>query len=118
MTPEQTRASMNLTMIGRLVQRHGLTAEEAATAVAQHSRGETGPHTPLIAAEAFVMLGEFTARLRAALIEAFAPAMERLAAGLAQLARNVQTLTEQDTGRRRSDRPAWVSPYGPPARRR
>lgn len=118
MTPEQTRASMTLTMIGRLVARHGLTVEEAVTAVAQNNRGETGPHTHLIGAEALAMLGEFTARLRAALAEAFAPAMQAVGQALAEFARTVRAVADEPAPGRRRDRPAWVSPYGPPARRR
>lgn len=117
MTPEQTRAAMNLKMIGRLVERHGLTAEDAATAIAQHHRGETGPHTPLITAEAFAMLGEFTARLRAAISEAFTAVVREAAESFAAFTRAVESSAAPGSGRR-PDRPAWASPYGPPARRR
>ncbi|MFD0209174.1 hypothetical protein ACFVH9_08550 [Streptomyces hirsutus] len=113
MTPEQARAALWLT--GRLIKRHGLTVEEAVTAVAQKQRQETGPHTHLVAAEAAAVMSEATATLRA-LMDAVRPAAEAAAAAMAALVRALQT-APQPPARARRDRPAWVSPYGPPRRR-
>ncbi|MGY3199794.1 hypothetical protein [Streptomyces sp. TE5632] len=113
MTPEQARAALLLT--GRLIQRHGLTVEEAVTAVAQKQRKETGPHTHLVAAEAAAVMSEATATLRA-FTDALRPAVEAAAAAIAALVRTLQT-APQPAARTRRDRPAWASPYGPPRRR-
>ncbi|MFC8885844.1 hypothetical protein ACFT54_09815 [Streptomyces cinereoruber] len=118
MTPEQTQACAALVVIGRLVKNHGLTAEEAATALAQHRRQETGPHTDLVAAEARAFLAEALGPLRAALrqiAQTLAPAVKAASEAMAELHRALQTT---HTGRARRDRPAWTSPYGPAHRRR
>lgn len=112
MTPEQAHARAALLLIGRLVKRRGLTVREAVTAVAQRRRRETGPHTDLVLAEARAVLAEALAPMRA-LIEAFQPVARAAATVMAELGGALSQAPDV-----RADRPAWVSPYGPPPRRR
>ncbi|MFD5788633.1 hypothetical protein ACFWH1_18670 [Streptomyces sp. NPDC127037] len=114
MTPEQASAHAALILIGRLVRLHGLTTEEAVTAVAQRRRREDGPHTHLVVAEAHTVLAEAMAPIRT-FMEAMRPVATAAAAAMAELARALQPIARRAaTGR---DRPAWASPYGPPPRR-
>lgn len=119
MTPEQAQARAALLMILRLVRHHDLTAAEAANAVSQRRRGETGPHTHLVTMEADAIIREAAAPLRAA-IQALQPLMQMAADAMAELLRAAQ---QAATGIRASTkaprtRPAWMSAYGPPTRRR
>ncbi|GAA2948679.1 hypothetical protein ACFPN0_14970 [Kitasatospora cinereorecta] len=116
MTPEQASARAALILIGRLVKLHGLTVEEAVTAVAQRRRRETGPHTHLVLAEAHAVMAEALAPIRAA-IDAFRPMAQAAAAAMAELSRTLRQTTPKATAARH-DRPAWATPYGPPPRRR
>jgi hypothetical protein len=50
------------------------------------------------------------------LIEAFQPVVKAAAAAMADLVKTFQPVVQQIAARR--DRPAWVTPYGPPPRRR
>ncbi|MFZ4266552.1 hypothetical protein [Streptomyces arboris] len=110
MTPEQASARAALLLVRRLISRHGLTYEDAVTAVTQRRRGEDGPHTHLVLAEATAVLREaiepirtFAAALRPA-AEAAARAMTTLTAALR---------TAPATTQAHPDRPAWATPYGP-----
>ncbi|BBA98299.1 hypothetical protein RVR_4431 [Actinacidiphila reveromycinica] len=115
MTPEQASARAALVLIHRLVRRHGLSVEDAATAVAQRRRREDGPHTHLVVAEAHAVLAEAMAPIRT-FMEAMRPVAKAAAAAMAELARALQPVARQVAAGR--DRPAWASPYGPPPRRR
>ncbi|WP_433856717.1 hypothetical protein [Streptomyces kronopolitis] len=115
MTPDTARAA--LLVAQRLVARHGLTAQQALAAVAQAERGESGEHTDLVRTEAHALLAELAAAL-APIREAFrrmAPAVKAAGAAMLQAAEQLRS-SPASAGRR--DRPAWQSPYGPPARRR
>ncbi|MEC3995216.1 hypothetical protein VSR01_17405 [Actinacidiphila sp. DG2A-62] len=116
MTPEQASARAALLLISRLVRNHGLTADEAATAVVQRRRRETGPHTHLVIVEANAVLAEAFAPMRK-VIEAFQPIAKAAAAAMADLVRAFQPVAQQAAAAHR-DRPAWASPYGPPPRGR
>ncbi|MGW6456299.1 hypothetical protein ACWF94_10295 [Streptomyces sp. NPDC055078] len=116
MTPEQASARAALILIGRLVKLHGLTVEEAVTAVAQRRRRESGRHTHLVVAEARAVMAEAMAPIRAA-IEAFRPMAQAAAAAMAVLDRALRQTAPAATATRH-DRPAWATPYGPPPRRR
>ncbi|MEU6929007.1 hypothetical protein AB0A05_07565 [Streptomyces sp. NPDC046374] len=116
MTPEQASARAALLLIGRLVKRHGLTVEEAVTAVAQRRRRETGPHTDLVVAEAHAVLAEALAPIRACM-DALRPMAQAAAAAMAELGRALNQAAPVARAAR-ADRPAWASPYGPPPRRR
>ncbi|MEZ7005015.1 hypothetical protein [Streptomyces sp. AD55] len=107
MTPEQARAHAALILIHRLVRNHGLTAEEAVTAVAQRRRREDGPHTDLVIAEAHAVVAEAAAPVMAMI--------KKMAEAMAELARAFKPATGKTAAARR-DRPAWASPYGPPPR--
>ncbi|WNI31479.1 hypothetical protein [Streptomyces sp. ITFR-6] len=115
MTPEQASAHAALVLIRRLVRTHGLSVEDAATAVAQRRRREDGPHTHLVVAEAHAVLAEAMAPIRT-FMEAMRPVAKAAAAAMAELARALQPVARQVATVR--DRPAWASPYGPPPRRR
>ncbi|WP_284576703.1 hypothetical protein [Streptomyces sp. 2P-4] len=118
MTPDQAHARAALILIRRLVQNHGLTVEEAVTAVAQRRRGETGPHTQLVAREATAVVREAAAPIRAAL-EALRPAFAAATAAMAELARALRAaIPSQPAASTHRDRPAWATPYGPPPRQR
>ncbi|MFE3378779.1 hypothetical protein [Streptomyces anulatus] len=112
-TSHETRAAALL--ISRLVRLRGLTALEALAAVDQAHRKATGPHTHLVHQEATQLLTEMTASVRAAL-EALRPVAAAAARAMADLSRALAPVARQATTR--PDRPAWASPYGPPARRR
>ena len=113
MTKPQAEAAMLL--VHRLITRHGLTTEEAVTAVAQRHRGVEGPHTHLVTAEAQTVVKDTAAAFRA-VAEALRPAAEAAAAAIRAFLEAVRTAPHLP-GRRR-DRPAWQSPYGPAQRRR
>ncbi|MFD9903882.1 hypothetical protein [Streptomyces sp. NPDC059063] len=105
-------------LTGSLIHHHGLTPEEAAQAVLQRRRGETGPHAHLVDAEAAALLKQAQALMQA-VIKAFEPLARAGMNSMAELARAVQSAA-QDTGEAptvRPNRPAWASPYGPPPRR-
>lgn len=114
------RANGRNMLIQRLIDRHGLTADEARAAILDAERGQQGPHTELAGLEAQAALDEIRAAFRAA----FQPLLERVTAQFAQLKEAFQHLPEaagcNDCGRpaRRRDRPAWQTPYGPAPRRR
>lgn len=117
MTPEQAQGRAAVMLAARLVDRHGLTAREALTAVAQVQRHETGPHTHLVRAEATAVLNEIAAPFRA-LVQAVQPLFATAARAASDLLAAFRTRpqeTHEPVSRRR---PAWQSPYGPPPRHR
>ncbi|MGW6391149.1 hypothetical protein ACWFR1_11730 [Streptomyces sp. NPDC055103] len=116
MTPEQASARAALILIGRLVKLHGLTVEEAVTAVAQRRRREDGQHTHLVLAEAHAVMAEALEPIRA-LMEAWRPAVQAAAEAMAELGRALRQSAPAAAAARR-DRPAWATLYGPPPRRR
>ncbi|MFB8347981.1 hypothetical protein [Streptomyces niveus] len=116
MTPEQASARAAIILVRRLIMNHGLTVEEAVTAVAQLRRREDGPHTHLVVAEAHAVMAEALVPIRK-MIEAFQLIAQAAAAAMAELGRALRQNAPAATAVRR-DRPAWASPYGPPPRRR
>jgi uncharacterized protein YukE len=65
---------------------------------------------------------EFAACLRR-LVDAFQPLVAAAKAAMAELVKALQPIAQQlaeqtKPGRARRDRPAWMSPYGPPTRHR
>lgn len=118
MTTEQVEARAVMVLVFRLVQRYELTPQEASVAVGQRRRGETGPHTHLVAEEATALMRDMAAPFRA-FLEAMRPAAEAAAAAMSELSRALRAaIPQQPAGRPGRDRPAWASPYGPPPRRR
>lgn len=125
MTPEQAQHRAALLLVHRLIHRRGLTLIEALTAVDQRRRGEPGPHTDLVTAEANAYVREFSVSLRA-LVEAFRPLMAAAAKAMTGLAKALQPVARQlaehaaasSAPARRRDRPAWATSYGPPPGRR
>ncbi|MFJ2206000.1 hypothetical protein [Streptomyces microflavus] len=115
MTPEQASARAALLLVRRLIHHHGLTYEDAVTAVTQRRRGEDGPHTHLVLAEATAVVREAIDPIRT-LMEALRPAAESAARALAALAATIRTTPP--TTQAWPDRPAWATPYGPPTRHR
>ncbi|MFF4292160.1 hypothetical protein ACFY0N_00720 [Streptomyces vinaceus] len=116
MISAEARVRAALMLVGRLIDRHGLTPDEAVTAVAQRGRRETGPHTDLVTLEATAVLEEAFAPIRA-LMDAFKPIAEAAAVVMADLARALRTAHERQAVAPHASRPAWASPYGPPPRR-
>lgn len=108
MTPEQASDHAALLLTSRLVHYHGLTIEEAATAVVQRRRRQHGPHTDLVTTEAHAVLTEAAAPIRTAL-EAIRPAVKAAATAMADLTRTCRKAIPA-----RHDRPACTSPQGPP----
>ncbi|MGW1989642.1 hypothetical protein [Embleya sp. NPDC001921] len=109
-------------LLGRLVGRHGLTIDEGMQAIALYSRREHGPHADLVAAEHATLSAELLAPYRE-FAERFTPLVQAAAAALngffEELRQQLSTVTAaRATAAARRDRPAWVSPYGPPRRRR
>ncbi|WP_329151255.1 hypothetical protein OIU91_28465 [Streptomyces sp. NBC_01456] len=127
-------------LVRRLVDEHELDEPTARDAVDRYRCGEDGPHHELVHRAGFEVYAELSGwdvdGLRVAVREsarryvdrlrritlAMAPVVremqEHLAAAAAAL-RNVGVVGEDGTQRRpvMRDRPAWQSPYGPPARR-
>ncbi|MGW6416328.1 hypothetical protein [Streptomyces sp. NPDC055055] len=112
---QETRATQILVLM--LITRRGLTPQEASLAVDQARRNEVGPHTHLATLEAARILAAATTPVHAAL-EALRPIAETAARAMADLARVLAPVTKQLAGSNRGDRPDWVTPYGPPPRRR
>ncbi|MFZ3595103.1 hypothetical protein [Streptomyces sp. BH104] len=116
MSPDTADAALFVAQ--RLVTRHGLTTRQALTAVAQAEREETGEHADLARAEARALLSELASQL-APVREAFrrlVPAVKAAADALGQAVAQLRTPAAPTV--RRVRRPAWQSPYGPPAGRR
>lgn len=117
MTTEQAQGRATVVLAARLVDRHGLTAREALTAVSQVIRHEPGPHTHLVRAEATAITHELVAPFRA-LLQAVQPLMTTAARALAELAAAFQRPPHPSRAAAERPRPAWQSPYGPPPRHR
>lgn len=115
--PDVHTARAMVVLAYRLAQRRGLTMHEAFTAIDQCRQKEPGPHTHLVSMEAAQLLTEATAPVRA-MLEALRPLAESATRAMAELARALAPITRQAATSNRGDRPAWVSPYGPPPRRR
>ncbi|MFD3844758.1 hypothetical protein ACFWVB_02560 [Streptomyces microflavus] len=113
MTPEQARAQAALVLTNRLVTNRGLTRADAVTAVVQRKHDETGPHTDLVTAEAIAVLDEAFAPIRA-FTAALVPAAEAACTAIRELMEALQATPSRPA---KADRPAWVTPYGPPPRR-
>ncbi|MBK3630310.1 hypothetical protein JHN59_37055 [Streptomyces sp. MBT49] len=105
----------------RLVERHGLVRFTARRAVLAVEQGRDTPHAELVRTEAHEVMrpmhGAFE-RMREQLrpvVEAYAGTVRALADSLRRA-----RLIEDQHGHlvKQSDRPAWLSPYGPPSRRR
>ncbi|MFH8577180.1 hypothetical protein [Streptomyces zaomyceticus] len=107
--PEHEERAARILVL-RLVIRRGLTPQEASAAIDQVRRGEIDPHTHLATLEAAQLLASATAPVRA-MLESLRPIAETAAHAMAELA---SVLATGNLG----DRPAWVTPYGPPPRRR
>ncbi|WP_086780274.1 hypothetical protein [Streptomyces griseus] len=117
MTPEQADAQAALLVARRLVHNHGLTPDEALLAVLQRRRGDTGPHTGLVAQEANAIVEEAAAPIRA-FATAMAPAVEAACTAIRELLNCLQLPPAHQPVTNRRDRPAWATPYGPPPRAR
>lgn len=117
MTPEQANAQAALLLASRLVRNRGLTPDEALLAVLQRRRGDTGPHTDLVAREAAAIVEEAAAPIRA-FAAAMAPALNAACAAIRDLLASLHLPPAHQPVKNRRDRPAWATPYGPPPRRR
>ena len=110
------RANGRNIIIQRLIDRHGLDADEAHAAVFAAERGQGGDHARLAAVEAQAALNEVAAQIRAAV----QPMLQRVTDQFRQIKEAFQQLPEAVDYKPapRRDRPAWQTPYGPPRRRR
>jgi hypothetical protein len=114
----------------RLVDNHGLTSWDALRAIRAVERGRETRHAHLVRAEAQAVIDEAMEPIRAAMrsaVAAVAPAIESFGRAMQQFAEAARTAavsTPDDFAlappqpTRPGDRPAWLSPYGPSARRR
>jgi hypothetical protein len=108
----------------RLVNLHGIPPIKAHFAVRRVALGMTPDrYTPLVHAEAQAAAREAAQRagqVWADSMRAMQPQFHAMAEAAKQAAAALRAFGLVDqTGRpARTDRPAWVSPYGPPARRR
>lgn len=118
-TPEQI---VRTALIRRLVDRHGLDEQAAATAVDRARAGEDTPHAALIDAEARAVIAEAMRPFIEHVTEmwrAIEPALRGLAQQFAALAEQPRRADEYVLAPPPArDRPAWQSPYGPPKRHR
>lgn len=107
-------------LIGRLVERHGLTRMTARHAVLAAERGSTSERAELVRIETRLIVQEMTEQIRAA----FLPLLQRVAEQVKQIQEAFRHLPEatgcNDCSKPAPprDRPAWQSPYGPARRRR
>ena len=103
-------------IVQRLIDRHGLNADEAHAALLAAERGQDSEQARLAAAEAQAALNEVAAQIRAAV----QPMIQRVADQFRQIKEVLQQLPEVVDYKPapRRDRPAWQTPYGPPSRRR
>lgn len=123
LNPAEARARMLLAL--RLVRRHGLSPDEALTALDQAHAGLDGPHTHLASAEATEVLDEMCGpllRQMRDLAKAVAPVLQAIGATVRRLAEQLHNASHEaydlaPPRPRPRDRPSWQSPYGPPSRR-
>lgn len=108
-------------LVRRLVEHHAVAPDEALAAVLAAERHEVGPHTELVHAEAAAIAAALIEPIMRSLrqaADAILPTFKAATNALAQLAavtRDQYALAPLPD-RRRRDRPAWQSPYGPPVR--
>lgn len=104
-------------LVKRLVERHGLEAEQARRAVVAVELGRDDEHVALVQAEARAAMNETMQAFRAAL-RPMAEAANTAAKQIAEALKALRTATASPPAPgRRTDRPAWQSPYGPARRR-
>ena len=118
-------AMARATLVLRLIEHHGLSAEVGRAAVLAAERGQHTEYTSHVHAEARAVVAQQThaaAEAVAAFLQAMRPALEAMAeaaqrAAAAFAATSPKVCPAPAPGRR-ADRPAWQSPYGPAPRRR
>ena len=118
-SPHGPRAEAREVLIRRLVDHHGLTRMTARHAVFAVERGHSSRYEHLVRTEANAVIADVSARIRASLqpfAEAMAEAFRRVAEAVNAMRQDQYELAPPPA--RRSDRPAWQSPYGPPRSRR
>jgi hypothetical protein len=106
-------------LVRRLSDRHGLMLLEAHFAVRRVALGIPGRHEDLVRAEARLLLREIVAALQPVvteLVRALVPAFQQLGEAAGRASAAMEHAAANNRGRR--DRPAWSTPYGPPARHR
>ncbi|MCW7941640.1 hypothetical protein AAW14_06235 [Streptomyces hygroscopicus] len=105
-------------LVRRLVERHGLEPEDARHAVIAAEQDHTSEHAALVQAEARAVMDETMQRIR----DAFRPMAESMAETFKQLAQAFERMRASaapvPAPGRRTDRPAWQSPYGPAGKKR
>jgi hypothetical protein len=99
-----------LAIIARLVERHGLTQDQAALAVDNASQGIHDDHTALITSAVLGMASEQWAQLIQAMQPIFQTIVQALDTAMKQTARYAEIINPPAV----ADRPAWQSPHGPP----
>lgn len=110
---ERLAEPIRLAIIGRLIDRHGLSSAQAATAVDQTTQGIQGEHTALVSGAVIGMASEQWTQIMAAIqpvLQAFA---QVAATALKEAAALAKYLEPPAPSGRVGDRPAWQSPYGP-----
>jgi hypothetical protein len=118
--------------VQRLVDAHGLDEPTARDAVDVYRRGERGEHHELVHRAAFEVLAALQGQTVASLLAAVRSVTERCFAALRPILETSTVGQREDFGlvpvveveqpvappaRPARRRPAWQSPYGPPARR-
>lgn len=118
------RAAGRELLVRRLVENHDLTRTTARRAIIAAEARRTTSHTPLVHAEARTAADEAMRSVRAAfrpMVETMAETMKELKAAFERMRAAVPAATcpcPDSRSGRRTDRPAWQSPYGPATRRR
>lgn len=106
-------------LVRRLTERHGIDPDDAREAVLAAELGRATEHAAIVRAEARAVMDEALQRLRIAfrpMAESMTETLKQLSQAFEQLRASASTIPTAACGRR-SDRPAWQSPYGPATRR-
>lgn len=105
-------------LVRRLVECHGVARSAALNAVIAAERGVATQHSELVQAAARAAAEEAMQSIRRAfrpMVETMAETMKQLAAAFERMHATVPAAGTR--AGRRTDRPAWQSPYGPAPRR-
>ncbi|MEY9837413.1 hypothetical protein [Streptacidiphilus sp. EB103A] len=98
-----------LAIIARLIERHGLTENQATLAVDQVAEGIQGEHTAFVGPAVLSLFAEQWAQLWQAVQPVLQQFVQAFTAAMKQATQYAEIITPPAA----ADRPAWQSPHGP-----
>lgn len=107
MQPPSPRERTRAAITARLIDQHGLTADQAALAMEQADAGTRGEHSGLVTTVALGMFTEQWGQLWQAVQPVFQQLVQAFNAAMEQASQYAEITAPK------SDRPAWQSPHGP-----